>query len=70
MQELIIDLLQISVPSIVVAVTIYSVIRLHFKKELALREAEMRIQNQNEILPVRLQAYERLTLFPRTYRDE
>ena len=51
------------IPALVVFLTTYVVIRAFLDREQRMREMEFRQANLRESLPIRLQAYERLTLF-------
>jgi hypothetical protein len=57
------DILKITLPALIVFLTAYFLFRDMLKNSQKQRELEFRIQNQGKITPVRLQAYERLTLF-------
>ncbi len=51
------------IPSLVVLLTVWLVLTQFFKNWEAQRNQNQRIQVQKEILPIRLQAYERISLF-------
>lgn len=57
------EILKIILPAIVVFLTAYFLFRDMLINSQKQRELEFRIQNRSKITPVRLQAYERLTLF-------
>jgi hypothetical protein len=50
-------------PSLVVFATAYFVIKAFFKRDDQKRKQELFLVNQKEIIPIRLQAYERLVIF-------
>ncbi|WP_321307336.1 hypothetical protein [Marinifilum fragile] len=50
-------------PSLVVFATAYFVIKAFFKRDDQKRKQEIFLNNQKEITPIRLQAYERLIIF-------
>lgn len=57
------EILKITLPALIVFLTAYFLFRDMLSNSQKQRELEFRIQNQGKITPVRLQAYERLTLF-------
>ena len=57
------DIILVSIPALLVLIASYSVIRQAFKNEQDKRRNELALANSKTITPVRLQAYERLTLF-------
>ncbi|WP_073109690.1 DUF7935 family protein [Hymenobacter daecheongensis] len=56
------DLLKIILPALIVAGSIFYLIQQYLEKEQQRRLIEMRLQTSKETLPLRLQAYERVTL--------
>lgn len=56
------DLLKIILPALIVAGSIFYLIQQYLDKEQQRRLIEMRMQTSRETLPLRLQAYERVTL--------
>jgi hypothetical protein len=56
------DLLKIILPALIVAGSLYLLIKQYFEKEQQRRLIELRLQSSKETLPIRLQAYERVTL--------
>jgi len=56
------DLLKIILPALIVAGAVFLLIRQYLEKEQQRRLIELRLQGTKEILPVRLQAYERVIL--------
>lgn len=61
--DALIDLVKILVPASVVLYAVYLMVRSFIIKEIELRKLEVRSRSLETILPVRLQAYERMTLF-------
>ncbi len=62
MQEYVFDLLKIVIPAGLVLVAMYLVIKSYLDKETQLRVLDMRRKNTEIVLPIRLQAYERICL--------
>lgn len=58
-----IDLVKILVPASIVLYAVYLMVRSFIQKEVALKNLEVRGRSIETILPNRLQAYERMTLF-------
>jgi hypothetical protein len=61
--DVLIDLIKIVVPASVVLYAVYLIVRAFIYKEIELRKLEVRSKSIETILPARLQAYERMTLF-------
>jgi N-acyl-D-aspartate/D-glutamate deacylase len=61
--ELIFDLLKIILPSLMLLAGMYFVVKNYVDRDYKLRLLELRMKNTETILPIRLQAYERMTLF-------
>lgn len=57
------DLLKLMVPSLIVFLTAYFILNSYLENDYQKRLLEMKINNQQSMAPLRLQAYERLTLF-------
>ena len=62
MLEFVIDLLKITVPAIIVGATAYYIIRNMLGQQLHLQSQKMREKRQSTVLPLKLQAYERLSM--------
>jgi hypothetical protein len=62
MNELL-EILKYTIPSIIVFITAFLMLRLFFKNEEKRRKFELSMNYKESILPLRLQAYERLILF-------
>jgi len=61
--QILFDLLKILLPSSIVFATAYFVVKHFLDTETKRRLAEIRLANQNVITPIRLQAYERVSIF-------
>lgn len=57
------DLVKIIVPASVVLYAVYLIVRSFINREIQLKQLEVRSRSIETVLPVRLQAYERMTLF-------
>ncbi|OQY02889.1 MAG: hypothetical protein B6I20_06140 [Bacteroidetes bacterium 4572_117] len=60
--DILLNSLQYTIPSVVVMLTAYLLIKQYFDKEIRQQKHELLMNNQKLITPIRLQAYERLTL--------
>ena len=61
--EYITDLIQLIVPAALVLYAMYLVIKSFLQKDFDKRLIELKIKNSETVLPLRLQAYERMALF-------
>ena len=61
--DFLIDLLQITIPSLLVFLTAWLILRNLLKNDQDKRRQELILQNSRTITPIRLQAYERIVLF-------
>ena len=61
--EALIEFIKILVPASVVLYAAYLLVRTLVQKEVDLKRVEVRGRNVDTVLPIRLQAYERMTLF-------
>lgn len=61
--DALIDFIKILVPASVVLYAAYLLVRTFIQRELALKQLEVRSRSIETVLPNRLQAYERMTLF-------
>jgi len=61
--EFIIDILKISLPALVVAGTVYVMLKQYFDNQVKIQSLNLRQNQSNTTLPIRLGAYERLSLF-------
>lgn len=57
------EIIKYILPALIVFFTAYFSIRLLIKNDQKRRDFEIMVKNKNEITPIQLQAYERLTLF-------
>ncbi len=62
MQEYIFDFLKLVVPAALVLLGMYLVIKAYLDKETQRRVLDVRLKNTEIVLPIRLQAYERICL--------
>lgn len=60
--ELLVDVLKISLPAIVLAITVVVIISKHFKNERDLYQKEISLKDREVSLPLKFQAFERLVL--------
>ncbi len=58
----IIDLLKIALPAIIVALAMYYLVKKHYERDHKIKLLELRQKNAEVVLPIRLQAYERIVL--------
>jgi len=61
--DALIDFVKIVIPASVVLYAVYLTVRSFIAKEIELKKLEVRAKGIETILPARLQAYERITLF-------
>jgi hypothetical protein len=61
--DVVIEFLKILLPASVVLYAVYLMVRSFIAKEIELKKLEVRSRSIETILPARLQAYERMTLF-------
>ena len=61
--EEIFEILKYTLPSLIIFFTVFIMMQYYFKSEERKRRFEITIASQKTILPVRLQAYERIALF-------
>jgi hypothetical protein len=59
----VLEIVKYILPSLVVFATAYFVIKAFFRRDDQKRKQELFLNNQKEITPIRLQAYERLIIF-------
>ncbi|MCD4769725.1 MAG: hypothetical protein K8R35_06110 [Bacteroidales bacterium] len=57
------EILLVTIPALLVLITTYIIIRKMVENDRDKRRSEIILQNSSTITPIRLQAYERLTLF-------
>jgi hypothetical protein len=58
----IIELLKIALPALIVAGAMYYLVQKHYERDYKMRLLELRQKNTDVVLPIRLQAYERIIL--------
>ena len=61
--ETIFEILKYIIPALIVFFTAYFILKMQIKNDQRKRDFELIIKNKNIVTPVRLQAYERMTLF-------
>lgn len=61
--EAVLDFIKILVPASVVLYAVFLLVRAFIQKEIDLKKLEVRGRSIETVLPIRLQAYERMTLF-------
>jgi hypothetical protein len=59
----VLEIIKVSVPALIVFLTVRSLMQEYFKKEYHLKNLEQSQPNKEATLPLKLQAYERLSLF-------
>ncbi len=57
------DILKVSIPAIVVSVTVYFILKKYFDHQVYIQQVEIAKQNKLQTVPMKMQAYERLVLF-------
>jgi hypothetical protein len=60
---MIIELLKITIPALIVFGTVYYMLRQYFGNQVVNKQLEIQQSQSGQILPIKLQAYERLILF-------
>jgi hypothetical protein len=63
MANLLVEIFKITLPSIVVFLTAYLIIRSFFERQEQEDQQKLKVNVQEQVLPLRLQAYERMILF-------
>ena len=61
--ELIFDLLKITLPALLLLIGMYFLVKHYVDRDYKLRLLELRMKNSDTVMPIRLQAYERMVLF-------
>ncbi len=61
--SVILEIIKITVPALIVFLTVYHLIKIYLDKQYQMQSLEYRQKQQNITVPLRLQAYERLSLF-------
>jgi hypothetical protein len=60
---ILLEILRITIPTLIIAITLYFLVKQFMDREYKRRLLDLRLKNTETILPVRLQAYERVCLF-------
>ena len=63
MANILAEIFKITLPSIVVFLTAYLIIRSFFERQEQIEQQKLQLDSQKQVLPIRLQAYERMILF-------
>ena len=61
--DAVLEIIKITIPSLIVFLTVYVLMKYHYRKVATLESMKLRSDNANSTMPLRLQAYERLLLF-------
>lgn len=61
--SVILEIIKITVPALIVFLTVYYLMKGFFENQRALKHLEIRQSGQKQTIPLKLQAYERLSLF-------
>jgi hypothetical protein len=61
--EMLFDILKITIPALIVFLTAYLLLRNMLRNSQDKRRQEIVLQNSRTVVPIRLQAYERIVLF-------
>ena len=61
--DLVLEILKYTLPALVVALVVYVMLKTYFDNNYKLKVLDLKSKNSKEYLPLKLQAYERLTLF-------
>ena len=61
--DTILEIIKITIPALIVFLTVYFMMKYHYKKVYTLEAMKLRNDTANTTMPLRLQAYERLALF-------
>ncbi len=61
--EIILEIVKITIPAVIVFLTVYVLMKYHYRKVYSIEVLKTRNENINTTLPLKLQAYERLALF-------
>ncbi len=61
--EVILEIIKITVPALIVFLTVYTLFKSYTDQQLRLRSMELKKEDRSVVLPLKLQACERLSLF-------
>lgn len=61
--SVLLEIIKITVPALIVFLTVYYLLKQYLDSQLKLRSLEFKQNQQSTTVPIRLQAYERLSLF-------
>jgi hypothetical protein len=62
MLEIILEIIKYTIPGIVVCVVVYIILNNYVKKEEKLKMLELKMATGKDVIPIKLQAYERISL--------
>lgn len=68
--EIVLEIIKVTTPALIVFLTVYFLMKEYFKKEYNIRLMEQRQETRETVIPLKLQAYERLTLLCERIRIE
>lgn len=68
--QVVLEIIKVTVPALIVFLTVYFLMKEYFKKEYNMRMLEYKKDGKGTTLPLRLQAYERLALYCERVRVE
>lgn len=68
--EIVLEIIKVTTPALIVFLTVYFLMKEYFKKEYNMRVMEQRQETRETVIPLKLQAYERLTLLCERIRIE
>ena len=68
--EIVLEIIKVTTPALIVFLTVYFLMKEYFKKEYNMRLMEQRQETRETVIPLKLQAYERLTLLCERIRIE
>lgn len=68
--QVVLEIIKVTVPALIVFLTVYFLMKEYFKKEYNMRMLEYKRDGKETTLPLRLQAYERLALYCERVRVE
>ena len=61
--EDVIEIVKISIPSLLVFAVVYFMLRQFFERERSMRMEEIKVSSRKQIIPLKMQAYERAVLY-------
>ncbi len=61
--ETILELIKYTLPALVVVLVVYLMMKSHFENDYKLKLLQLKADSSKDVIPLKLQAYERLTIF-------